>query len=410
MGAPADGSQTKKLHTYALDELIAGLRQKGYQPSPQGLLTVDLVMAKTGAPDVLVEVKAMRDIRLVEVGEKLAAAALRLVLAAKTWPDRWGRPQALIVIVVPLMTDTVWAFIEKHIHEVIRPVYGALRFDMPLTYAAFDRRGLFRSTSHLLDAVTVRPADDLPGAPSEAPKVVDLFSGLGQWQLKLLLGQHLDPSLITVPRGDLRNASVLAGYAEVSKANSYKLVNALKEDHFLTEDLKPVRVPELLNRWAPHGSRTTHETAVAPILPTSDPDAQLDALLQKVAPLKEGPWVADRWHTPFRVAVAGIAAADRLGAGHVRGVKPVLYMDRVTDESLRALGLKKIKAGSPFAYLVRRPKFADAVFNAAVAVNGVPVTDILQTYLDVQQAPRGEEQAGIIMDHVIAEAFAGKDD
>jgi hypothetical protein len=274
------------------------------------------------------------------------------------------------------MTDTVWDFIVKYIAEGVQPGYTALGLEVSLACAALDRRGLFRSTTDLLDGIPMRPADGLPALPTEAPQGVDLFSGLGQWQLKILLGQDLDPTWITVPRGDLRNPSALAELANVSKANSYKLVNALKEDHFLTSNyglLVPVRIHALLSRWAPHGSRATPPVEVAPILPTVDPQARLDELLQKASPLLPGPWGPDRWRTPFRVAVAGVAAADRLGVGHVMGVKPTLYMDRITDETLRALGLRKVRPGNPYAYMVRRPKFPDAVFNVAVAVNGVPV-------------------------------------
>jgi hypothetical protein len=353
---------------------------------------------------MLIKVKALREFRRAEVEEKLSAAAMQLAAAAETWAaGNFGPPLAVVVIALPLLTESAWQMIDHYVGKVIEPVRRALK--LSLHVLAVDSRGNYQGTASGIAFDHFAPISDLNTVVPSTPKVVDIFSDLGQWQLKILLGQRLDKRLITVPRADIRNPTALSALARVSKANSYKLV---KDDHFLANDygLHIVRASELLSRWAPHGSRTTHEIGVARILPSGSPDEALDARLRALQPLQEGDWTPDRWQTPFRVAIAGHAAADRLGAGHVRGTKPVIYMDRVTDDTLRALGLRKASTGGTVDYVVRRPKFPEAVFNAAACVSGVPVTDILQTWMDVQPAPRGDEQAAVIMDRVLAEALS----
>src|SRR5205823_694030 len=90
----------------------------------------------------------------------------------------------------------------------------------------------------------------------------DLFSDLNQWMLKILVGRDLPEALISVPREPIRNASQLAVAAGVSVMSASRLVNQLSNEGFLdehNENLRIVRVDELLERWVSASRKMSRE-------------------------------------------------------------------------------------------------------------------------------------------------------
>ena len=72
-------------------------------------------------------------------------------------------------------------------------------------------------------------------------------------------------------------------------------------------------------------------------------------------------------------------------------------MERLDPDVLRRFGLKADNSPSPPDVYVRVPSNREAVFRAATTVDGVPVADVLQTWLDVSTHPaRGRAQADVI--------------
>ena len=104
-----------------------------------------------------------------------------------------------------------------------------------------------------------------------------------------------------------------------------------------------------------------------------------------------------------RVAMGLFGAADLLGVGFVHGAAPYLYLEHLSVPALEQLGLSVEDAkGQPDAY-VRVPENKEAVFRAVVQCQGVPVSDILQVWLDVSNHPaRGKEQADQIWKRILA--------
>ena len=104
-----------------------------------------------------------------------------------------------------------------------------------------------------------------------------------------------------------------------------------------------------------------------------------------------------------RVCLALFAAADALGLKFVRGVAPHLYLERLDSAVLEALGLIPAREGQRFDVFVRVPRFREAIFRAAVMRDGVPVSDVVQVWLDVADHPsRGPQQAEEIWRQVLA--------
>jgi hypothetical protein len=79
-----------------------------------------------------------------------------------------------------------------------------------------------------------------------------MFSVFGQWMLKVLFAQHIDPRFLNAPRLKIHNASELALLAEVSQVTASRLVRQLDAEGFLNQyrdRLELVRVAELLQEW-----------------------------------------------------------------------------------------------------------------------------------------------------------------
>jgi hypothetical protein len=100
------------------------------------------------------------------------------------------------------------------------------------------------------------------------------------------------------------------------------------------------------------------------------------------------------------------AAADALGIGFVRGVPPHLYLERLDLDVLQKLGLSAEDSDRPADVYVRVPSNKEAIFRASVMREGLPVSDVLQVWLDASAHPaRGREQADEIWRRVLKPLF-----
>jgi hypothetical protein len=121
--------------------------------------------------------------------------------------------------------------------------------------------------------------DCLSGAAkSVRSELADIFSDLNQWMLKLLLAPELPDNLLSVPRGQYRNASQLARAANVSVMSAFRLVQQLQRDGYLHESelyLNLVRREDLFKRWQAASARRVKEFPMRFVL-CGDPQVELD--------------------------------------------------------------------------------------------------------------------------------------
>jgi hypothetical protein len=96
-------------------------------------------------------------------------------------------------------------------------------------------------------------------------------------------------------------------------------------------------------------------------------------------------------------------AAEALGIGFVHGAQPYIYVERLNADVLEELGVSEhTEERKPDLYM-RVPGNRESVFRGAVEKGGLPVSDILQVWLDVSQHPaRGKEQADLIWRKILA--------
>jgi hypothetical protein len=261
-----------------------------------------------------------------------------------------------------------------------------------------------------LDARPPIPPPDLLAVSSLKPSG-HLFSDLNQWMLKVLLAPGIPEPLLQAPRGELRNVSGLAQAAGVSLMSASRCVRLLRADGYL--ELSPrgfrlVRVDELLHRWRAATAPGGRDLPLRWIIP-KDPDRQLGEALHAYlggsdspASRRPGRRAGGPPSRP-RACLGLFAAAEALGLGFVRGVAPHLYLERLDRRALDTLGLAPADPGQPVDVFVRVPPAREAVFRAAVNREGLPVSDILQVWLDVADHPsRGGAQAHEIWRRVLA--------
>jgi hypothetical protein len=231
-----------------------------------------------------------------------------------------------------------------------------------------------------------------------------LFSDLNQWMLKVLIGQRLPETLIVVPRSPIRNASELANVADVSIMSASRFVNQLSERRFLDRRddlLRIARVEELLDLWISANREAADEVPVRWIIKKGPTQLKL-ALRDYAAPHS----VKSVSKKVPRCCLALFAAADALGYGFVHGAPAHIYLESLTLDALGRLGLKVDHLGrSPDVY-IRKPANREAVFRAQVTRDGIPISDILQVWLDASTHPaRGKEQAREIRQRVLKQFF-----
>ena len=216
------------------------------------------------------------------------------------------------------------------------------------------------------------------GLPIQSESSAYLFSDLNQWMLKILLGQDIPESLLTIPRGQYRNGRQLAQAAGVSVMSTSRLVRQLLSEGFLDQRkglLRLVRTEELMRRWQGASQRTAREVPVRWIIRGGKEQllsavrsycSWLDAKLLRPPKPRVGRLVVP---AP-RIAIGLFAAADLLGVGFVHGVAPYIYLEHLNSAALEQLGLSVEDAeGQPDAY-IRVPENKEAVFRAVVRHRG----------------------------------------
>jgi len=259
-----------------------------------------------------------------------------------------------------------------------------------------DERGFVRFHGLGLESSRGEPSrSERQRAAPDRPR--DLFSDLNQWLLKVLAGRMLPAEMISVPREPLRSSAELAARGRVSVPAAWRLYSALRDGGFIDDGGNLALARDLMARWRAAAQRPQQRVGARWILPGRAP---LDRLRSALADLREEAEQAS--------ACLGLfSACDALGVGHVRGAPIHLYVRSVEPELLERLGVAIAPSGQQPDLLLRVARWPESLFRAAVHVDGVPVADVIQCWLDVSGEPaRGGEQAAFIWRRVLGPAIA----
>jgi len=389
------------------ESLVADLfRRAGWevlrQPQVQG---ADLIIV-SGDRRYVVELKRSSEGRRDRLIPLLSQAILQ-VQAAKQRLPKSAVPVAVIAAnrIPNSVAEQLKEFAKQHAPDV---AVGIIDLE---GFRAFQGFGLERfNAERAVPSLASLPQSRLP---------VHLFSDLNQWMLKVLLAPRISESLLSAPRERYQSAAHLARAAGVSVMSASRFVRQLSNEGFLDDRkgrLRLVRLEELLERWRAASQNSVREIHARWIIRGGKTQLRSAAGLyasrmdQKSVSLKRS-GKPQRISSPPRICVGLFAAAELLGIGFVRGVAPHLYLERVDPEALKQLGLSLENAERNPDVQLRIPENRQSIFRPAVRHAGVPVSDIVQLWLDVASHPaRGKEQAEQIWKKVLGPALRSEGD
>jgi len=361
----------------------------------------DLVV-DAGDKKYVIELKSSAEGRRDRLIPLLSQAILQAQAAARSFPE----PVIPVAVVsAPHVPDSVAEQIKDF----------ALRHAPEVGIGVIDAEGLCSFRGHGLEPLSAkRSASPRMEFSSRSRSSFRLFSDLNQWMLKILLSVNLPESLLSAPRARYQNASQLAHAAGVSVMSAFRLIKELSSEGFLDERegwLRVVRIEELMRQWLAASHRNAREFPLRWIIPGRK-DQLSSAIKSYVSEMEaKGPRPhRAREARPLRAApricIGLFAAADALGFGHAKGVPPHLYFERLDASALSQFGLSAEEAERHPDVYIRIPRPKVAVFRASVSRNGLPVSDIIQVWLDVSNHPaRGKEQADYIWGRILAPSF-----
>lgn len=377
MGHPSIGGDQSGRGAVVLERHLSGAFKRAGYAFRVGEEPVRLWVSK-GTKRYPLVLRAAREARRGELQALLADAILR------------GRANSkgpfIAMVGAPAISPAMARALEEYVAEVAPA--------QPFGYV--DERGLVRFQGLGLEGVRGEP----PHRASQAPvqrRPRDPFSDLNQWLLKVLIGRALPPEMLSVPREAAGSAAALAALARVSTPAAWRLTSALKEGGHLDEAGNPALVGDLMPRWRAAARRPQQRVGARWVLPGRAPLERLRAALADLRKREER----------ASACLGLFAACDALGVGNVRGVPAHLYVRHLEPELLERLGLVLVRGGQQPELLVQVARWPESVFRAAVSVDGVPVADVLQCWLDVSGEPaRGAEQAAFLWRRVIGPAIA----
>jgi hypothetical protein len=381
--------------------VVANLfREEGWkvleQPREPGVAP-DLIASRAGKK-LVVEIKRASEGRKDRVIPLLSQAALEASYYSRNLASH---PLAVAIVGANHMPNSVAEEAKRFFQERAPEVAVGL----------VDLEGFRSFAGHGLESLnSPRRSEKQICSPKLRARAPQPFSDLNQWMLKVLLAPRIPESLLSAPRGQYQGAAQLAAAAGVSVMSAFRFVEELSKEGFLESGegaLRLVRLRELMNRWQAASQRRVLELPVRWVLHRGE-KALRNALRsyqsKEQMPSRDS---AGQLASPRpRLCLGLFEAAQALDIGFVRGAQPYIYVERLNGSVLKELGLSENAHEDGADLSVRVPGNRESVFRGVVEKNGLPVSDILQVWLDVGQHPaRGKEQADLIWRRILGPAL-----
>jgi Holliday junction resolvase len=382
MKAPQKSNPSSGAGRRAEDQVARLFEANGWKVQREpvaGPYRADL-LAKKGREAYLVEVKALSEGRRDRVIPLLSEA----VLQAQAYAREHGKARPLAVVYVGDASASLFSQVAEF----------SKHFAPDVAVGMISDSGAQRFWGKGLEALSIEPSVDRK-APGKSPGAAShIFSDLNQWMLKVLVAPQIPEHLLGAPRGEYRNASELAGAANVSVMSAFRFVQQLRAEGFLDESssrLNLVRREALFRRWRSEALRPSPEMPMSFLIRGP---AQLQ--LREIVSSSKG-------------CLGLFAAAEALKLGHVKGVPPYVYVPRLLRPERNAWkGMAPASPGESPDLILKQPRAPQSVFRGAVHLDGVAVSDVIQVWLDVSVHPaRGEEQADLIHRKILGKIIEG---
>ncbi|TBR36472.1 MULTISPECIES: hypothetical protein [Dyella] len=339
----------------------------------------DLIAAK-GALRYVVELKSAPEAR----SDRVIALLSQAILQSRRYAEDWnGHPLAVIHVkqLSPLLRQKVEQFHRDYASQ------SAIALVSDTDGSYFIAPGL--------DAFNSKPPrNEIREKGIKPRRASELFSDLNQWMLKVMLAPEVPEHLLRAPRNDYGSVKELADAADVSAMSASRFIQRLREEGFLDESgglFRLVRRRELFRRWQSAAMRSSPEWRMSFLVPAG---------IRKLHQAAES----------LGACVGVFAAADMLKLGHVSGAPPVLYMQRLQAPPSYWTGLVPSKPGEEAQLILKQAPAPQSLFRAAVRIDEVMVSDVIQIWLDASANPaRGMEQADFLKHGVLSQVLEGSE-
>ena len=338
------------------------------------------LLVKSGRDAYLVEIKAPSEARRDRVIPLLSEA----ILQAQAYARENGKVRPLAVVYVGDASASLF----RQVGEFSK------RFAPEVAVGVISDSGARCFWGKGLEVLNAEPSVARK-APAKPPGPAShIFSDLNQWMLKVLLAPQIPEHLLAAPRAEYRNASELAGAANVSVMSAFRFVQQLRGEGFLDESsarFRLVRREELFRRWRSEAHRPSPEMPMSFLIRGP---AQLQ--LREIVSSSKG-------------CLGLFAAAEALKLGHVKGVPPYVYVPKLLRLDRNAWkGMVPASPRESPELILKQPRARQSVFRGAVHLDGMAVSDVLQVWLDVSVHPsRGDEQADLIHRKILGKVIEG---
>jgi len=334
------------------------------------------LIIRRGAQCYVVEVKAPSEGRADRVIPILSQAILQSQAHAQDAKN--ARPLAVVSV--------------ENASQALVKQFGAFaeRYAPNVAVGFVSQSGLRYFRGEGLEELNAEPSELQWYGSSQSNQPVNLFSDLNQWMLKVLLAPEIPEHLLQAPRQKYQSGSELAEAAKVSPMSASRFVQQLRNEGYLDESsryLVLVRRQELFQRWRSAVMRPAPERPMRFLIRGS--------IQKQISSLQ----ASNHGHS----CLALFGAAEALGLGHVSGVPPYLYVQKLPrpdDKNWRALAVAPPSEMPDL--IVRQALSPKSVFRGAIHKDGLIVSDVIQVWLDVVNHPsRGDEQANLIYEKTL---------
>lgn len=344
----------------------------------------DLIIER-GSQRFAVEVKALSEGRADRALPLLSLAILQAKVHARDIAG--AKPLAVLWVgnASPSLANHLRSFAEKYAEGV--------------AIGVVSENGFRHFVGHPFDQLNAELRHEKWSSSRSSHQVVNLFSDLNQWMLKIFLANEIPLELLSAPRINCRSGADLAEAAEASAMSASRFLQQLRHEGFLEDSSKGpalVRRRELFDRW--------RAAVLRPV-----PEVPMRFVLR--APVRE----------QLRELIAGqagqaclglFAAAEELKFGHVSGVPMHVFVPKLPKSDDRQWrSLRPTSPGEMPDLILRQAAFPQSVFKGAVPRDGWLASDVIQTWLDVASHPsRGSEQAELIYTKFLRKIIEGSPD
>jgi hypothetical protein len=355
-------------------------------------MRVDAVFRKGAESALIVESKAVHAYRAPEFRALIGDAILRFQYGLKG--SNKPKLRLLVAVLMGRLSRKADADLQNY----------AQKYLPDLNWILLDEFGSGRMHMDGKDEeVAVSDPLKKESANHPSPAQGNLFSPKNQWLLKVLLLPGIDQRYWGGPKQKPQSVGELAEVSGVSQPSVSAFINRAEQSGFLKRSSQGFiiqRHQELLEDWAYALKHKRRDQVGLQFLYENEPE---DRFLKKIRDYCKKPKNSEKGAP---VVLGQHLACHLMGMGRSNIRSAFLYANRPQEEILSALDLVVDEARSAASLVLVKASYQKVIFDSSVLIDDVPVSDIVQCYLDVYHSiDRGREQAEYIYHKVLGPYF-----